>query len=62
MDTHTLDAAESRNYDVTRESAVQNTGNSALRKLTFLLLWLSISLPWVWGVLKACEDVQNLFP
>jgi hypothetical protein len=48
--------------DTIRESAVQNAANSTLRKLTFLLLWLAISLPWVWGVLKACEDVQNLFP
>jgi hypothetical protein len=60
LNTNTLNATTQSTYGEVRESAVQNTGNSWARKLTFLALWLSVSLPLIWGVTKAWEDVQNL--
>jgi hypothetical protein len=42
-------------------SAVQNASTST-RTLKLVLLWLVVGLPLVWGVMKALEDVGNLFP
>jgi hypothetical protein len=42
-------------------SAVQNAGTST-STLKLVLLWLVIGLPLLWGVMKALEDVGNLFP
>jgi hypothetical protein len=41
-------------------SAVQNA--SSARALKLGLLWLVVGLPLLWGVMKALEDVGNLFP
>jgi hypothetical protein len=41
-------------------SAVQNAGSTSTLKL--VLLWIVIGLPLLWGVMKALEDVGNLFP
>lgn len=42
-------------------SAVQNASTST-STLKLVLLWLVIGLPLLWGVMKALEDVGNLFP
>ena len=42
-------------------SAVQNAGTST-STLKLVLLWIVIGLPLLWGVMKALEDVGNLFP
>jgi hypothetical protein len=42
-------------------SAVQNASTST-RTLKLVLLWLVVGLPLVWGVMKALEDVGNIFP
>jgi hypothetical protein len=41
-------------------SAVQNASSTSTLKL--VLLWLVVGLPLLWGVMKALEDVGNLFP
>jgi len=41
-------------------SAVQN-GKSAGSTLKLVLLWLVVSIPMLWGILKALEEVQPLF-
>lgn len=41
-------------------SAVQNA-KSAGSPLKLVLLWLAVSIPMLWGVLKALEEVQPLF-
>jgi hypothetical protein len=41
-------------------SAVQNA-KSAASTLKLVLLWLAVSIPMLWGILKALEDVQPLF-
>jgi hypothetical protein len=45
----------------TEESAVQNPGSLAFRRLKFLALWAAVALPMIWGITKTWEDVQNLF-
>ena len=41
-------------------SAVQNASSTSALKLG--LLWLVVGLPLLWGVMKALEDLGNLFP
>ena len=43
------------------QSAVQNT-KSAGSTLRLALVWLAVSIPMLWGIMKALEDVRNLFP
>jgi hypothetical protein len=57
--TITGDADASR--PLGERSAVQNASTST-RTLKLVLLWLVVGLPLVWGVMKALEDVGNLFP
>ena len=54
--TRTADGALSRDG----QSAHQNIATSTTR-LKLMLLWLAVGLPLLWGVLKALEDVKNLF-
>ena len=46
---------------VAEQSAVQNT-KSAACTLRLALVWLAVSIPMLWGIMKALEDVRNLFP
>jgi hypothetical protein len=46
---------------VTEQSAVQNT-KSAASTLKLVLVWLAVSIPMLWGIMKALEDVRHLFP
>jgi hypothetical protein len=43
------------------QSAVQNT-NSAAYTLKLVLVWLAVSIPMLWGIMKALENVQTIFP
>ena len=43
------------------QSAVQNT-QSAAAKLKLVLLWLAVGIPMLWGMMKALENVQTIFP
>lgn len=43
------------------QSAVQNA-KSAAATFKLLLVWLAVSIPMLWGIMKALEDVGNLFP
>jgi hypothetical protein len=45
---------------LSEQSAVQNAKNGASLKL--VLVWLAVSIPMLWGILKALEDVQTIFP
>lgn len=42
------------------QSAVQNA-KSAASTLKLVLVWLAVSIPMFWGILKAVEDVLPLF-
>jgi hypothetical protein len=57
--TITADADVSRPQRA--RSAVQNASTST-STLKLVLLWLAVGLPLLWGVMKALEDVGNLFP
>lgn len=43
------------------QSAVQNA-KSAAATLKLVLVWLAVGIPMLWGMTKALEDVQTLFP
>jgi hypothetical protein len=43
------------------QSAVQNS-KSAASTLKLVLVWLAVSIPMLWGIMKALEDVRHLFP
>jgi hypothetical protein len=43
------------------QSAVQNT-KSAAYTLKLVLVWLAVSIPMLWGMMKALENVQTIFP
>ena len=59
MNTNTLATTGEPSYDQSGESAVQTSGSSGVRKVIFAVIWLAVSLPLIWGVVKAWEDVQN---
>jgi hypothetical protein len=42
------------------QSAVQNTQSAAAVKL--ILVWLAVSIPMLWGIMRALENVQTIFP
>jgi hypothetical protein len=44
---------------LSEQPAVQNA-KSAASTLKLLLLWLVVSIPMLWGMLKAMEDVPAL--
>jgi len=56
---NTIEAAD-RSRSRGERSAVQNATSTSALKLG--LLWLVVGLPLLWGVMKALEDVGNLFP
>jgi hypothetical protein len=41
------------------ESAVQNAKGAAAR-LKLVLVWLAVSIPMLWGMMKALQDVPAL--
>jgi hypothetical protein len=61
MNTNTLDATDGSNFADTQASAVQNARSPAAPKLTLFLLWAAVSVPLVWGVMKAWQEVQPMF-
>jgi hypothetical protein len=56
---NTLDSAAGA--PLSEQSAVQNA-KSAASTLKLVLLWLAVGIPMLWGMMKALEDVQTLFP
>jgi len=46
---------------LSEQSAVQNA-KSAASTLKLVLVWLAVGIPMLWGMMKALEDVQTLFP
>jgi hypothetical protein len=42
-------------------SAVQNT-KGAGSTLKLMLLWLAVSIPMLWGIIKAFDEVQSVLP
>jgi ABC-type sulfate transport system permease subunit len=61
MNTNTFDARDGQAFDTAQESAVQNTGSSAAEKLALILVWLAVSVPLIWGVMKAWDEAKNIF-
>jgi hypothetical protein len=45
---------------LSEQPAVQNA-KSAASTLKLVLLWLAVSIPMLWGIMKALEEVQPLF-
>jgi hypothetical protein len=42
------------------QSAVRNANGTA-STLKLVLVWLAVSIPMLWGILKALQEVQPLF-
>jgi len=42
-------------------SAVRNA-RSAVSTFKLVALWLAVCIPMLWGMMKALEDVQTIFP
>jgi hypothetical protein len=61
MNTNTLDATDGPTFADIQESAVQNARSPATPKLSLFLLWAAISVPLIWGVMKAWQEVQPMF-
>jgi hypothetical protein len=58
MENTLLGAADA---SLAEQSAVQNT-KSAASTLKLVLIWLAVSIPMLWGIMKALENVQTIFP
>ena len=43
------------------QSAVQNTKGAA-STMKLVLIWAAVSIPMLWGIMKALENVQTIFP
>jgi hypothetical protein len=56
---NTLDSAASASLG--EQSALQNA-RSAAATFKLVLIWLAVSIPMVWGVTKALENVRTIFP
>jgi hypothetical protein len=41
------------------QSALQN-GSASTSKIKLTLVWLAVSLPLLWGAMKALEDIGSL--
>ena len=54
---NTLDGAAGA--PLSEQSAVQNE-KSAAATIKLVLIWLAVSIPMLWGIMKALEDVQSL--
>ncbi len=61
MNTNTLNVTDRPTFTETQESAQQDVGSSAAQKITFVLVWAAVSVPLIWGVMKAWEEVQGMF-
>jgi hypothetical protein len=55
---NTLDGAAGASLN--EQSAVQNVKGAA--SLRLVLVWLAVSIPMLWGIVKALENVQTVFP
>jgi hypothetical protein len=53
---NTLDGAAGAH--LSEQSAVQNAKGAGSLKL--VLVWLAVSIPMLWGMMKAVEDVPSL--
>jgi hypothetical protein len=42
------------------QPAVQNEKN-VVATLTFVLLWIAVAIPMLWGIMKALDNVETLF-
>ena len=56
---NTLDSAAAASFS--EQSALQNARGAAFT-LKFALLWLAVSIPMLWGAMKALENVRTVFP
>jgi hypothetical protein len=43
------------------QSAVQNTKGAA-STLKLVLIWVAVGIPMLWGIMRALENVQAIFP
>ena len=61
MNTNSLNVTDQQTFSKPQESAQQHVGSSATQKITFVLVWAAVSVPLIWGVMKAWQEVQGMF-
>jgi hypothetical protein len=61
MNTNTLEVTRANSFGDVREPAVQNGGSTFVQKLVFLLVWVAVSVPLIWGVMKAWDEAKHIF-
>jgi hypothetical protein len=61
MNTNTLNVTGQQSFTQTEKSAQQDVGSSTTQKIAFVLVWAAVSVPLIWGVMKAWEEVQGMF-
>jgi hypothetical protein len=55
---NTLDSVDA---SLSEQSALQNARGAAAT-LKLVLVWLAVSIPMLWGGMKALENVRTIFP
>jgi hypothetical protein len=58
---NTISGAASGTLSQAEPGAMQNAHNSANQTVKLVLVWVAVSVPMAWGVMKALDDVQYLF-
>ncbi len=61
MNTNTLEVTGGSSFEDAPETAEQDAGSTLTQKLAFLMLWVAVSVPLIWGVMKAWEEAKNVF-
>jgi hypothetical protein len=61
MNTNTLEVTGANTFGDVRETAVQNAGSTFGQKLAFLMVWAAVSVPLIWGVMKAWDEAKHIF-
>lgn len=58
---NTISGSAAQSLSQVEPAAVRNAHKSGNQTVKLLLVWAAVSVPMVWGVMKAVEDVKYLF-
>jgi hypothetical protein len=61
MNTNTLEVTGTNTFGEVQESAEPNAGSRFGQKLAFLMVWVAVSVPLIWGVMKAWDEAKHIF-
>ncbi len=61
MNTNTLEVTRANTFGDVPEPAAQNPGSTSAQKLVFFMVWVAVSVPLIWGVMKAWDEAKHIF-